>query len=252
MRCAGRRAGPVRSSDARTPHQSPGSGRPGRAGGGRRRRSATRRRCACPPCSPPSSESGRSADSTCPPGPRPWCAHPRRASPSACRRRPAGPSPSGSRPSSPTAGCPEAEVDPGAVAEPVVVRAYRREKRRVAGEGRRAVVDPQVDKLRRRSRLVTACVSDPGGEKRREGCECQAVHLGSLATTFVGIPFPDGASAQDFDLVRPDRRPAAGDRVARRRASSGRALPDAPRRDRDREDRDDGLDHRAGPEARRS
>ena len=64
------------------------------------------------------------------------------------------------------------------------------------------------------------------------------------------IPCPCRAAAQNIDVVRADRRPAAGDRDARRRAPRGRALPDAARRDRHRQDRDDGVDHRAGPEAR--
>ena len=57
------------------------------------------------------------------------------------------------------------------------------------------------------------------------------------------------AAPQDIHLVRPDRRPAAGDRGARERAARGRAVPDAARRDRHREDRDDGVDHRAGAAA---
>ena len=46
------------------------------------------------------------------------------------------------------------------------------------------------------------------------------------------------------------RRPAAGDRGALRGPQRGRALPDAARRDRHGQDRDDGLDHRAGPAPR--
>ena len=43
-----------------------------------------------------------------------------------------------------------------------------------------------------------------------------------------------------------DRRPAAGDREARRVDRGGRALPDPARRDRHRQDGDDGVDHREG------
>jgi len=115
----------------------------------------------------------------------------------------------------------EAEMDPGGVADPVGVRADGREQARIACERRRAVVDRQVDQLRCRHRLVTARVRHPDGEQRREGCVGWAAHFGSLATPLVGLPFPDGAAAQDFALVPPDGRPAAGDRVARRRAPCG-------------------------------
>src|SRR5438309_7356384 len=57
------------------------------------------------------------------------------------------------------------------------------------------------------------------------------------------------AAAADLIGLRPDRRPAGGDRGARERFPRGRALSDAARCDRHRQDGDDGLDHRADPEA---
>ena len=51
---------------------------------------------------------------------------------------------------------------------------------------------------------------------------------------------------QDLGRLPADRRPAAGDRDARRVDQGRQPLPDAARRDRHRQDGDDGVDHRAG------
>ena len=52
--------------------------------------------------------------------------------------------------------------------------------------------------------------------------------------------------ARDRGHVQADRRPATGDRRALGLDPRRRALPDAARRDRNRQDGDDGLDHREG------
>ena len=99
-----------------------------------------------------------------------------------------------------------------------------------------------------------------GDDECRRDDESQPAHRGRVAVAqdcrLVWVGVPDTlflrAAPQNIDVVRPDRRPAAGDRGARERAAGGRALSDAARRDRHREDRDDGVDHRAGAAARRS
>ncbi len=53
--------------------------------------------------------------------------------------------------------------------------------------------------------------------------------------------------AEDLRRLPPDRRPAEGDRGACPLDPGREPLPDPARRDRHRQDRDDGLDHRADP-----
>ena len=60
-----------------------------------------------------------------------------------------------------------------------------------------------------------------------------------MATTLTPMPV-----VQDTGRLPADGRPAEGDRAAREKPRGRRALPDAARRDRHREDRDDGPDHR--------
>ena len=84
------------------------------------------------------------------------------------------------------------------------------------------------------------CVEDAAASRSASRRRAGSANEAGVA----GYPVADGR-AEDLDRLRPDRRPAARDRDARRRARRGRALPDAARRDRHRQDRDDGLDHRA-------
>ena len=66
------------------------------------------------------------------------------------------------------------------------------------------------------------------------------------------IPWHPMAELRTSSAYSPTGDQPARDRAALRRAARGRALPDAARRDRHRQDGDDGLDHREGPAGRRS
>ena len=76
--------------------------------------------------------------------------------------------------------------------------------------------------------------------------------VGRSVTTSMEATLGRSGRVQNNRRLSADRRPADGGRDPGRRAEGRRALPDAARRDRHRQDGDDGMDDRAGRPARRS
>ena len=127
------------------------------------------------------------------------------------------------------------------------------QRERAAAHGRRDPVPA------RRAPTCSACSSAPATTYRATTTRrCSGRTLSRARPPTRAAPLTRLRSTQtmpDFKLdsvFTPDRRPAAGDRAARRGRRARRALPDAARRDRHGQDDDDGGRDRGGaaPDAR--